>query len=151
MVGSTVYGTADRPRVPTLLGTSLTGKALNTLDARGSVVVINAWASWCGPCRDELPSLARSAASFAPSVQFIGLNERDTAAIASQFAAEVGIPYASISDPQGLLLASLRVVPPGAIPSTLILDKQGRVAFRCIGPVGSGELDAALREVLAKG
>lgn len=148
--GVTTYGEPDRPGISTVTGMSLTGKRLSTTPSRGTVAVINAWASWCGPCRTELPTLARAATSHASSVTFIGLLERDDPANAAALATEIGLPYDSILDQDGQMLGSLRLLPVAAIPSTLVLDKHGRVAVRIIGPVTGEELDATLRQLVAE-
>jgi thiol-disulfide isomerase/thioredoxin len=146
-VGVTLYAAGNRPSVPDLAGTTLQGKAFALSQLTAGVTVINAWASWCEPCRAESPELAALAKKLEPSVHFIGLDESDSHAAAVKFAAKVGAAYPELSDTDGTLLASLKLLPTKGIPSTLILDRQHRVAGRIVGPmtaaVLSGVIDAA--------
>jgi thiol-disulfide isomerase/thioredoxin len=96
-------------------------------------VVINVWGSWCPPCRKEAPELQAAAQKLGPQgVQFLGIDTSDSdrdQALAYQ--RTFGITYPSISDPAGDALLALRgAVAPNAIPTTLVLDQQGRVAAR---------------------
>jgi thiol-disulfide isomerase/thioredoxin len=135
-VGVTGYTTGQRPSIPDLSGSTLDGSALTLSSLRGHVVVLNVWASWCGPCREESPLLARvAAATNAAGVRFVGIDEQDHADAARTFAASAGARYPHIVDPDGALLARLRLVPSSGIPSTLVLDRSGAVAARVIGPV----------------
>lgn len=112
-------------------------KEISTADLTGKVVVLNVWGSWCGPCRKEAPDLQEASEKTAQVAQFIGLNTRDfdqAPPIAFNRAHE--ITYPSIWDPTGTVLVALSdTLPPKAIPSTLVIDKQGRVAARIVGPV----------------
>lgn len=107
---------------------------------RGTVFLLNVWGSWCAPCRREAPDLARAwvTEQHKGDVQFLGLNTReDATAAAVAFERRFGITYPSLRDPDGQLQLTFRsTLPPKAIPSTLVLDRQGRVAARIIG-VGS--------------
>ena len=144
-VGVTTWPSGSRQTVADLSGDTLTGTRLALSDLRGHVVVLNAWASWCYPCRAEMPGLATVAhATAARGVVFVGINEQDEAPAARDFVAAQHVPFTSLADPQGLLLASLKVVSPNAIPSTLVLDAQGGIAARIIGPATSGELTSLL-------
>jgi thiol-disulfide isomerase/thioredoxin len=107
---------------------------------RGTVFLLNVWGSWCAPCRREAPELEK-AWNDVPhdSVQFLGINTRDDAdASAVAFERRFDVTYPSLRDPDGHLQLTFRTtLPPRAIPSTLILDKAGRVAARILG--GSDE------------
>jgi thiol-disulfide isomerase/thioredoxin len=103
---------------------------------RGTVLLLNVWGSWCAPCRREAPELARAWGEVPhDTVQFLGINTRDDADVAAQaFERRFDISYPSLRDPDGRLQLTFRTsLPPRAIPSTLILDKQGRVAARVLG------------------
>lgn len=114
----------------------------------GDVIVLNAWASWCEPCRAESPALASLASSTQPlGVRFVGLDEGDRQAPAKAFVATAGTTYPHIVDTDGTLLASLRLVPATAIPSTLVLDRSGHVAARVIGPIQPDSFGALVRRV----
>jgi len=103
---------------------------------RGTVFLLNVWGSWCAPCRREAPELEK-AWNDVPhdGVQFLGINTRDDAdASAVAFERRFDVTYPSLRDPDGHLQLTFRsTLPPRAIPSTLILDKQGRVAARILG------------------
>jgi thiol-disulfide isomerase/thioredoxin len=131
--------------VTDLSGATLEGRTLALSALRGHVVVLNAWASWCYPCRAEMPGLASVAkATASRGVVFVGINEQDEGAAARDFVAAQHVPFASLVDSDGRLLAALKVVSPKAIPSTLVLDPSGRIAARIIGPATTEELTAVL-------
>lgn len=145
-IGVTVLAEAERPAAPALSGVTLTGEPLDLAELRGQVVVVNAWASWCPPCVEELPLLAGIAETFQGSgVSVVGLNVEDSPSAARTLAAQTGIGFPSLVDPEGRLLASLPGVPPRALPSTIVIDPTGRIAARIVGPVREG----VLTEILA--
>jgi thiol-disulfide isomerase/thioredoxin len=141
VVGTSTVPPSDREPAPAISGTTLDGSALDLADYRGRVVVLNNWASWCAPCRDEAPAFAALAASADPAdVVVVGLNVTDEAPAARAFAAEVGMTYPSIVDKDGALLRTIPGVPPSALPSTVVLDREGRIAAQVIGPTDAAEL-----------
>ncbi len=146
-VGVTLIPSAERVDLPIFSGTTLMGAELTIDYANAPATVINSWASWCAPCRIELPEFVQ--ASENPQfngVTFLGINVRDSPDAARAFAANLSFP--SLVDPDGLILAQIPDVPPQALPSTVIADQQGRVAARIIGPVPVGELDSIISWVL---
>jgi thiol-disulfide isomerase/thioredoxin len=149
-VGVTRFAPGERPTVPDLSGTTLDGSTFRLSSLHGSVVVLNVWASWCEPCRDESPLLAKVAtATRGAGVRFVGIDEQDRAEAARAFAASAGADYPHLVDSAGSLLASLRIVPSSGIPSTLVLDRQGEVAARVIGPVDAATFEQLVRSVTA--
>jgi thiol-disulfide isomerase/thioredoxin len=132
-----VFAPADRKPAPALTGTTLYDKPWSLADQTGKVVVLNVWGSWCSPCRKEAPDLVAAAKELGSSVQFIGLNTRDLdKAPARKFVQEFGVTYPSIYDPSGKALLGFRgQISAAAIPSTLVIDKNGKVASRVIGEV----------------
>lgn len=147
-VGVTILKPADRVELSTESGQTLIGETLSLRDFRGKVVVLNAWASWCEPCKQETPALVKSASRFSPDdVAFIGLDAFDSKDKALEFVDQFGMTYPSLFDPDGELLGSIPGIPPKAVPSTLILDREGRIAVRIIGPVPVG-LDALIASVV---
>ena len=149
-VGVTSYPPAERPSIPDLEGTTLDGAHLALSSLRGKVVVLNVWASWCEPCRDESPLLARvAAATSGAGVRFVGIDEQDQPDAARAFAASVGTTYPHVMDPAGSLLRGLRIVPSSGIPSTLVLDRAGAVAARVIGPVDAATFQALVTSLAA--
>lgn len=121
-------------------GETLQGDPVSLDDLAGKVVVLNVWGSWCAPCVKEAPLLAEVAGELeGDDVAFLGINTRDPSTDpAIAFERRFEIPYPSIYDPSGrTMLAFSGVLPPSAIPSTLVIDAEGRVAARILGEVPS--------------
>lgn len=136
----TVLTEAERKKPGPVSGTTLDGEEVSLEQYLGKVVVINVWGSWCPPCRAEADDLTVAAEELMPrGVVFLGINTRDNSvetALAFQRAQEV--PYPSIFDPGGKnLLAFYGTLSPNAIPSTVVIDAEGRVAASIIGEVTS--------------
>jgi thiol-disulfide isomerase/thioredoxin len=132
----TVIPPEHRAPPVTLAGTLVGGGTYDVAEHRGTVFLLNVWGSWCAPCRREAPELVQAWSEVGhDNVAFLGLNTRDDAdASAVAFEHRFAVPYPSLRDPDGRLQLAFRTsLPPRAIPSTLILDKQGRVAARVIG------------------
>jgi thiol-disulfide isomerase/thioredoxin len=131
------FAAADRKPAPELTGQTLDGKTWTLSGQTGKVVVLNVWGSWCPPCRKEAPELVAASKELGSAVQFIGLNTRDLdPAQAKKFVQEFGVPFPSIYDPNGKALLRFRgQISPKAIPTTLVIDKNGKVAGRVIGEV----------------
>lgn len=138
----TLVDASERIPAPDLVGETLDGETLRLTDYRGSVVVLNVWASWCAPCRAEAPTLERVwRDTQADGVQFIGLDTRDSVAAAKAFVDNYGITYPNVIDNDGKLQLLFRdSLPPQAIPSTIVIDAEGRVAGRILGAVSESTL-----------
>jgi thiol-disulfide isomerase/thioredoxin len=150
----TTLKVADRKRPGTVSGTTLAGKHTSLSDYRGKVVVVNVWGSWCPPCRAEAPTLARAARDLKKKdVVFLGINSRNPEQAGPQaFERRYKIPYDSIYDPDGqTLLAFHGTLAPNSIPSTVVIDKQGRVAASVIGKVTRTTLEDIVGDVLSGG
>lgn len=148
--GVTQIDPSQRHAAPIASGTGLDGSPLSTESFRGKVVVLNVWGSWCNPCRKEAPDLVAVAAATRDVAQFVGLNTRDLdPGPAHAFVRTFQLNYPSIYDPSGSELLKFTDIPPGAIPSTLLLDRQGRVAARVIGPISQGSLTQLINDVAA--
>lgn len=116
------------------------------LDAeRGRPVLVNLWASWCPPCRDEAPALAAAAQYYGDRVAFIGVNYQDRAAGARAFKDDFDLGFPSVEDPGGEIARSLRMV---GIPVTVIFDRHGEEVFRRVGALSESELIGQLERVL---
>jgi thiol-disulfide isomerase/thioredoxin len=143
-VGTTQIPLGERSPAPELIGPSLsTGDVIGLADSPGRVTVVSSWASWCAPCVTEMPILIKAQAEN-PDARFLGLNTLDDRTNAEQFVEDLGITFDSIHDPEGQLLATIPGVPPQALPSTIVIDKQGNIATRIIGEVKEGQLDDIL-------
>ena len=144
---------ADRAEPVELEGTLLDGTAWDSDSARGEVLVINVWGSWCAPCVAEAPDLQKAwselEADNAP-VQFMGINVREDAARGAAFEEKAGITYPSLSDREsgGVLILALQGKAP-TTPSTLVLDRDGRIAARVNGPVSASTLRGLIDDVVA--
>ena len=147
--GTTVYPVADRRLVPDVAASTLDGGSVSVRDLTGAgVVVINVWASWCTSCRAESAAIAAVADELrGEPVQFLGIDEGDSAPSARRFLDETGTTYPQLTDPDGEVLHALTLLPETAIPSTLLLDPRGRMAARVIGPVNRADLRALIRSV----
>jgi|SRR5215211_5868093 len=122
---------ADRGTAGGISGESLLepGRTIGIDDFAGQVVVINLWGSWCGPCRAEADDLQRVADATASSgVTVLGVDLRDDRTAAADFVRDRGLRWPSIYDPPGRSLLGLRGYPRSVIPSTIVLDRQHRVA-----------------------
>lgn len=149
--GLTRIAIADRVPMPETAGTTIDGHPARVADALGKVVVLNAWASWCAPCRDEIPRLVSAyEASDRSQVAFLGLNVNDDPASAADFASASDIGYPSISDTDGALFNAIPGLASTGLPSTVFLDRQGRVAARIIGPVHDGQVESVLASLEAE-
>ena len=149
---TTIVAEADRQPAPALSGTTLDGQHFDLADHLGEVVVLNVWASWCAPCRAEADDLAAVSAELADrGVVFVGIDTKDSDAAAQAFVERFGIDYPSVVDTDGSKQLLFRDnLPPSAIPSTLVIDRQGRVAARAIGEVDRSRLLGLIEPVLAE-
>ncbi|MGI9198062.1 MAG: TlpA family protein disulfide reductase [Candidatus Nanopelagicales bacterium] len=143
----------DRVAAPDLSGPTLDGGTFSLADHRGEVVVLNVWASWCAPCRAEAPTLESLWTDVqGDGVQFVGLDTRDTAAAATAFVENYGITYPNVVDTDGRLqLLFGDSLPPQAIPSTVVIDRDGRVAGRILGRASESSLRGLIEPLLAEG
>ncbi len=136
-----------------LAGPKVGGGTLDVGAHRGKVVLLNVWGSWCAPCRKEAVDLEAAWQELkGKPVQFFGINTRDDAAGAAEaFERRFGVTYPSFRDPDGSLqLVFRKTLPPKAIPSTLILDRQGRVAARVIGATTRITFRDLISDILAE-
>ena len=121
------------------------GSTIRSSDYVGSVLIVNFWFAACPPCRYEAPDLAELATEYADrGVQFLGINVYDDVAVANSFERDFDIPYPSILDVETgeLRLAFAGELSPNGVPTTIIVDRQGRVASRLSGAI----LDRAVFE-----
>ena len=144
---------ADRQVLPAVTGGLLDGGSYDSRQHSGEVVVYNVWGSWCAPCREEAPVLRRVwNETREHGVQFVGINVRDNDSAARAFERRYKITYPSITtaDSGPALLAFGSNLPASAVPSTIIVDRSGRVAARIIGPTTYGTLSSLVNDTLAE-
>src|SRR5512132_376827 len=140
----------QRKELPAVSGPALgSTKTISTQDYRGKVVVINVWGSWCPPCRKEASDLQAASVATKDIAQFVGITSKDyDPAPAEAFVRSFKISYPSIYDPTGkVLLAFAGELPPSAIPSTMIIDRQGRLAVRVLSEVSKITLVDMINDV----
>jgi thiol-disulfide isomerase/thioredoxin len=149
--GATVFAAAARKAAPDIAGITLAGTRLALSSYRGSEVVLNFWGSWCPPCRQEAPALAALSSRFRPGgVRFLGIDIRDNPASAQAFLRGFRIGYPSLNDPGDQLALDFRgTVPPLGIPTTLVIDRQGRIAARIVGGVSYDGLKTLITKIAA--
>jgi thiol-disulfide isomerase/thioredoxin len=143
---------ADREKAPVLEGEALDGSPLSTADFAGKTIVVNLWGPWCAPCRAEAPDLEVVSSEYADKdVQFLGIVTRSKDPAASiAFNRKYGVTYPSFQDQGGRLeLGFNDSLPTLAIPTTWVIDSEGRVAARIIDKVSASTLANLIDDVQA--
>jgi len=141
---------SKRTAAPAVTGELLGGGSFDLAAHKGEVVVINFWASNCAPCRTEAPELAATYnATKSDGVAFLGISVRDERDKALAYLADVKTPYGSLFDPSGETALGFKV-PPTTIPSTLVIDRAGRLASVFYGVVYQKQLEPVIRQLLAE-
>lgn len=119
-------------------------------ELRGYPIVVNVWASWCGPCREEFPVLQELSAKYGKKVAFLGVNSEDAEDAAATFLREEPVPYPSYSDPDKEIFDSLGA--PRGFPDTAFYDSSGELVFLKQGPYrDEAELEADMRRYALEG
>jgi thiol-disulfide isomerase/thioredoxin len=135
--------------MPELTGEALGGGSVGPDLYEGKVVVVNFWASWCGPCRQEQPGLQRLWEEYGDrGVQFIGVNFRDDLAAAREYVREFGVTYPSVVDADGGVAHAFSVP---YLPATVLVDSSGDLRYRLLGAQSESTVRARLEELLASG
>lgn len=144
----TTYEPGKGRRPPAWRGPTLTGGEIRSSDFKGSVTLVNFWASWCGPCRQEQAELEALYKEYGPKgVKFVGVNIRDTRANARAHVEEYGVTYPSVENQDSTIAYRFRVL---FIPTTYVLDERGRITARVTGPTVEEDLRAVLDAELAR-
>ncbi|MER6783107.1 TlpA disulfide reductase family protein [Streptomyces sp. NPDC000658] len=143
-----------RDAAPDLSGKTVAGGQLDLKNYRGKIVVLNVWGSWCSPCRAEAPNFEKVYTDLkGQGVQFVGINTLDTSnKNALAFEKQQGITYPSLSDPKGKLLLRFKkgTLSLQAIPSTLVIDRKGKIAARSLAALSEEKLRSMISPVLAE-
>ncbi|MCW2507601.1 MAG: Alkyl hydroperoxide reductase/Thiol specific antioxidant [Modestobacter sp.] len=143
-----VIPAAERAGAPEFSGTLLGGGNWSSDELSGDVAVLNFWGSWCAPCRVETPEFQQVYTEVTDQgVQFLGLNVKDQEQFAEAFVASKGITFPSLYDPKGEVALAFRDYPASAIPSTIVLDRESRVAAVYTGEVRQDDLRAVLTQL----
>jgi len=145
-------GLDQRSAPLTLSGTTLAGAPWKVADAADKILVLNVWGSWCGPCVAEMPHLQQVWSQLSTAgrpVQFMGVNYRDGAETARAFLRANKVTYPSLEDDGGRTLLALRGKA-NTTPTTLVLDRRGRIAARVSGPVSAATLSGLVKDVLGE-
>ena len=131
---------------PAIKGTALDGSSVDLAAYRGHPVVVNFWASWCTPCRDEFPLFKGRLAALGPSdgLVVIGVLYKDQDPLGRQFLADFGATWPTVSDPDGAIATAYRVVAP---PQTYFIDKDGDLRAIQIGQVQPGDFDTQYAKI----
>ncbi|BDI21258.1 thiol-disulfide isomerase [Herbiconiux sp. L3-i23] len=143
----------SRDEPVTFAGELDTGGTLSSSDFDGDILVVNFWYASCPPCRAEAPDLEAVNLAYADKgVSFLGVNVRDDSAAALAFADTFNVTYPSLLDREGrILLEFSGLVAPNAVPTTLVLDRQSRVAARVLGQLSDRSiLESLIDRVLAE-
>ncbi|WP_446666200.1 TlpA family protein disulfide reductase [Flexivirga sp. B27] len=142
---------SQRGKPVTLTGKLLDGKAWSTKDHSGKVIVVNVWGSWCPPCKAETPDLQKAWTKLKKKgVLMIGIDRQEGPQTAAAYLRSAGVTYPSLRDDGGAALVALQGKA-SATPSTLVLDKQHRIAARVSGPTTDTTLIGLVDDVLKKG
>jgi peroxiredoxin len=151
-LGSGNEATRDGSAVLGLVLPDAQGKEQALSQWRGKVLVVNFWATWCAPCREEMPEfVAAQARDGAKGVQFVGIAVDDPEKVRS-FIREIGLNYPALIGGYGAIELSKTLGNDlAALPFTIVLDRQGRVAHTQLGPLKAAKLDALLGRLLGTG
>ena len=148
-----VIPSGERAAAPEFSGTLLDGGDFDSTELDGGIAVVNFWGSWCAPCRVESPQFQEVHAEVRDrGVQFLGVNVKEPDEQFGQaFVDTQGIEFPSLYDPAGEVALAFRDYPANAIPSTIVLDREGRVAAVYTGEVAQDDLRAVLDRLLGEG
>ncbi|MGZ4506171.1 MAG: TlpA family protein disulfide reductase [Blastococcus sp.] len=142
-----------RASAPAFSGKLVGGGDFSSSELHGKVAVLNFWGSWCAPCRVETPQFQQVYAAVRDQgVQFVGLDVKEPSEqFPLAFMKRFGIGFPSVYDPRGEVALAFRDYPANAIPSTIVLDRQDRVAAVYTGEVKQADLRLVIDRVLKEG
>lgn len=146
-----VIAAEDRQDAPNITGELLSGEQFELQQHAGNIVVMNFWASWCAPCRVEAPDLQQIYEQYQPQgVELVGVLVRDTKGQGETYSQQVGLTYPSLYDPSTKVALQLRGYPLAAIPSTVVIDADGKVAAAYVSVVDLESLSSTIEKLLAE-
>jgi peroxiredoxin len=120
------------------------GETIHLADLRGNVVILNFWATWCAPCRLEMPDLQERADRFPDGLSVLGIDFAETAEEVAAFRDEVGIDFPLLLDPQADVQRLYRVL---GYPTTFFVDEQGTIRFQHVGLMSGAQIDGYLEDM----
>ena len=132
-------------QLPNIELEKVNGETTSTKSLLGAPTILNIWYSTCEPCRRELPVLASAAARYRDQVRFVGVNIKDSASVAEQFAAQYGVKFELLFDTKGLFISQLGIA---TAPVTLAVDAQGKIIEQIAGEISASKLNELVSELL---
>ncbi|MEZ5296647.1 MAG: TlpA disulfide reductase family protein [Ilumatobacteraceae bacterium] len=146
VVGVGCSGGDESSSLPDVEIVSLNGTETTSLADLEGPAVINLWATWCAPCRREIPAFEEVHQARSDEVRFVGINVGEDADVAAEYLAEVGATYDQFSDSAGYVVTELDTT---AMPVTIVIDANGNITERKLGPMDEDDLNVAIDEALA--
>ena len=132
-------------QLPAIKLENVDGQEISTQSLLNKPLIINVWYSTCEPCRRELPALANADMQYRNLVRFVGVNIKDSATVAREFAAQYGVEFELLLDKNGLFISQLGIV---TAPVTLAIDQEGVIVGQKAGEISASELDELVKELL---
>jgi peroxiredoxin len=132
-------------QLPAIKLENVEGQEVSTQSLLNKPLIINVWYSTCEPCRRELPALANADTQYRDRVRFVGVNIKDSATVAKEFASQYGVEFELLLDKNGLFISQLGIA---TAPVTLAIDPQGLIVGQKAGEISAGELDELVKELL---
>ena len=132
-------------QLPAIKLENIEGQEVSTQSLLNKPLIINVWYSTCEPCRRELPALANADTQYRDQVRFVGVNIKDSATVAKEFASQYGVKFELLLDKNGLFISQLGIA---TAPVTLAIDPQGLIVGQKAGEISAGELDELVKELL---
>jgi len=132
-------------QLPNIELENVAGEKISTQSLLGAPIILNIWYSTCEPCRRELPVLASAAMRYRDQVRFIGVNIKDSASVAEEFAAQYGVKFELLFDTNGQFISQLGIA---TAPVTLAVDAQGKIIEQIAGEISAGKLNELVSELL---
>lgn len=132
-------------QLPEIKLISVDGQEVSTQSLLDTPLIINVWYSTCEPCRRELPAFADADAQYRNQVRFVGVNIKDSASVAKEFASQYGVKFELLLDKNGQFISQLGIA---TAPVTLAINPQGVIVGQKAGEISAGELDELVKELL---
>lgn len=132
-------------KLPDLALTSTNDETISISNLFGKPMIVNVWYSTCEPCRREMPVLASAADRYLNKVRFVGINIKDSANVAKEFADTYGVKFDLLLDTNGQFITTLGIA---TAPMTLAVNAQGQVIGQVAGEISAEKLDELVKELL---